>query len=166
MRKYGIENFEISLLEETNNPDEREIFWIEYKKSFKYGYNATLGGDGKKYIDYDVVVATYNELQNMVLTAQKLHISTDTVKTALEVNHISIKSSAEISKDTKGKIINMFSLNEEYIQTFSSLKDAARYLIDNKMTSSVDLKGITTHIRGVANGQRKTAYKHIWKWNE
>lgn len=164
MRKYGIENFEISLLEETNNPDERETFWIEYKKSFKYGYNATLGGDGKKYIDYDVVVATYNELQNMVLTAQKLQISTDTVKTALEVNHIPIKSSAEISRDTTSKVIKMFSLNGDFIQTFPSLKDAARYIISNNYTSSTDLRGISVHIRNTANGKRKTAYQHIWKW--
>ena len=47
MRKYGIEHFHIELLEETDNPEERETFWIEEKQSFKFGYNATLGGDGK-----------------------------------------------------------------------------------------------------------------------
>ena len=45
MRKYGIENFKISLIEETENPEEREIFWIEQKRSFKNGYNATIGVD-------------------------------------------------------------------------------------------------------------------------
>ena len=41
MRKYGLSNFTIELLEETDNPEEREIFWIEQKGSFKHGYNAT-----------------------------------------------------------------------------------------------------------------------------
>ena len=59
MRKYGIEHFHIELIEETDNPEEREVYWIEQKQSFKYGYNATMGGDGRKYIDYDLVVATY-----------------------------------------------------------------------------------------------------------
>ena len=59
MRKYGIEHFHIELIEETDNPEEREVYWIEQKQSFKYGYNATMGGDGQKYIDYDLVVATY-----------------------------------------------------------------------------------------------------------
>lgn len=59
MRKYGTEHFHIELLEETDNPEERETYWIEQLGSFKWGYNATLGGDGKKYIDYDLVVATY-----------------------------------------------------------------------------------------------------------
>ena len=54
MRKYGIEHFHISLIEETDNPEEREKYWIEYYQSFKYGYNATMGGDGKKYIDYNL----------------------------------------------------------------------------------------------------------------
>ena len=52
MRKYGIEHFHISLLEETDDPEEREKYWIEKLDSFKNGYNATTGGDGKKYIDF------------------------------------------------------------------------------------------------------------------
>ena len=64
MRKYGIENFHIELLEETDNPEERETYWIEQKQSFKNGYNATMGGDGRRYIDYDLVIATMsNSLQ-------------------------------------------------------------------------------------------------------
>ena len=62
MRKYGIEHFHIELIEETDNPEEREIYWIEEKQSFKNGYNATLGGDGKKFIDYDLVLHTYSNL--------------------------------------------------------------------------------------------------------
>ena len=67
MRKYGVEHFHIELVEETNSPEEREIYWIEQYGSFKYGYNATMGGDGKKYIDYDLVVATYRERYKMPL---------------------------------------------------------------------------------------------------
>ena len=35
MRKYGVEHFHIELIEETDNPEEREIYWIEKKQSFK-----------------------------------------------------------------------------------------------------------------------------------
>ena len=31
MRKYGLSNFTIEVIEETNNPEERETFWIEQK---------------------------------------------------------------------------------------------------------------------------------------
>ena len=49
MSKYGIANFSISTIEEVDNEllSERERFWIEYYDSYKNGYNATLGGDGR-----------------------------------------------------------------------------------------------------------------------
>lgn len=47
MRKYGLENFSFSILEECEEADlaEREIFWIEKLNSYDEGYNATHGGD-------------------------------------------------------------------------------------------------------------------------
>ena len=67
MRKYGIEHFHIELLEETDNPEEREIYWIEKMRSFKYGYNATYGGDGKKYIDDEKLRKDLVRYQNFVV---------------------------------------------------------------------------------------------------
>jgi hypothetical protein len=55
MNKYGIENFELALIEnaEAELLDERERYWIEYYDTYKNGYNATLGGEGKTLYDYD-----------------------------------------------------------------------------------------------------------------
>ena len=69
--KYGIENFHIELIEETDNPEEREKFWIEQKRSFKNGYNATKGGDGKAYLDYDVLIETYKNTSSEALMTVK-----------------------------------------------------------------------------------------------
>ena len=62
-KKYGIDNFQLSIIEECNDieVDAKEIYWIEYYGSFKYGYNATLGGDGKHYCDYDLIFALYDQ---------------------------------------------------------------------------------------------------------
>ena len=65
MRKYGIEHFHVELIEETNDPEIREIYWIAQKDTYHNGYNATMGGDGKKYLDYDLIIKTYNEVLNM-----------------------------------------------------------------------------------------------------
>ena len=153
MRKYGIEHFHIELLEETDNPEEREIFWIEQKQSFKYGYNATKGGDGKKYIDYDVVVATYEVLQNVQETANKLNSKGGV-----------IKSSTEINREKNSKAIKMFTTNNEFIQAFSSLTEAAKFLINNHYATSIEVRGVAVHIRQCADGKRKTAYKFKWQW--
>ena len=46
MRKYGIENFVFSILEECleNELDEKEQFWIKSLDSYTHGYNMTQGG--------------------------------------------------------------------------------------------------------------------------
>ena len=71
MKKYGIAHFHTELLEETDNPEEREIYWIEQYQSFKSGYNATLGGDGKKYLDYDLIIKNKNLFTS--ISAYKMH---------------------------------------------------------------------------------------------
>ena len=54
MKKYGAENFVIEQLEECSSEivNDREKYWIEFLGSYKYCYNATLGGDGAQYADY------------------------------------------------------------------------------------------------------------------
>ena len=77
MNKYGIENFKLFTIEECSDKivNEREVYWIEFYQSFKNGYNATIGGDGKTYLDYDLICATYKELLNANDVAKKLKIS-------------------------------------------------------------------------------------------
>lgn len=154
MRKYGIENFEISLIEETDNPEEREIYWIEQKRSFKNGYNATLGGDGKKYIDYDLVIATYKEVKSAIDTAKCLHINEETVRKILKSNHIKLYSSQEVNLQKFGNIINQYDMNMNFIQSFPSAREAARAL--NKAGVS--------HITDVCKGKRQSAYGFKWQF--
>lgn len=45
IRKYGIENFDFSILEWAEDYDNREKYWINYYNSYKpYGYNICEGG--------------------------------------------------------------------------------------------------------------------------
>lgn len=165
MRKYGVEFFSIEEIEQTDQPEEREIYWIEFYGTFKNGYNATLGGDGKKYIDYDLVVATYQELQNARKTAEKLNISDDSVFNILKLRNITPCSSAEISIRQFGKITNMYSLDGDFIQSFPSTNAAAEYMVQNKLTGCKK-STIKQHITEVCTGRRKTAAKFKWKYAE
>ena len=161
MRKYGIEHFHIELIEETNNPEERECYWIEQKQSFKYGYNATIGGDGRKYIDYDLVIATYKETQNVAETARRLNIDRSHASSILHLNNVDVLSTNEVNQKRLGKVINQYTLTGEYIQSFPSAKTAADSLGKTTSTS----KGATSHITDVCRGKRKTAYGYIWKFS-
>ena len=160
MKKYGLEHFHIELIEETSQPEERECFWIEQKGSFKNGYNATLGGDGKHYLDYDLVIATYQEVQNVSETARRIGIDVSTVSKVLNSSHISIIPSSEVSQRVTGNIVNQYDLQGNFIQSFPSAKAAATSL--GKITSTS--RGASSHISDVCRGKRKTAYGYIWKF--
>lgn len=167
MKKYGIENFEFSLIEECdeNILSEKEKYWIEYYGSFKNGYNATIGGDGKSYIDYDLVVASYKELKSCIDVAKKLNINESTVRYILKLRQENIISSPEVNKMKYGKTVNMYSKDGKYIKTFPSFSDAGQYLIDNNLTNC-KLSTIRTHISEVCKGKRRTAASFVWKYSE
>lgn len=165
MRKYGIEHFHIELIEETDNPEEREIYWISEKNSYHNGYNATLGGDGKKYIDENQVIQMYQTELNAIKTAEKLGICQDSVLNILKRNNIEIVSSQEINRKTNGKTVVMLSLDDKPIQEFVNMADAARYLIDNHFTNC-KYTTIRYHISEVCNGKRKTTAGFKWQFKD
>lgn len=153
MRKYGAEHFHIELIEETDNPNEREIYWIEQYGSFKKGYNATRGGDGKKYLDYKLIIKTYNEVKNQAEVARLLNISVDSVHNILVNNNINLISGAEVSAKAFGKPVAQLDKNTlEVIKIFPSVIAAENEL------------GIQRHIAAVCNGKRKTAGGYSWKY--
>lgn len=165
MRKYGVENFHIELIEETDNPEEREIYWIEQKRSFKNGYNATMGGDGRKYLDYDLIIATYKEIGIIKEVALKLGVHPDSVSNILHQNNIPILSNKEVHTKLYGKITNMYSLDGKFIKSFPSTNEAARYMVENNLTGCKQTT-IKQHITEVCTGRRKTAAKYKWKYSE
>lgn len=63
MRKYGIDNFYYSILEEIDNEllNERERYWIAHFDTYHNGYNETLGGQGANILELDIdeIVAAY-----------------------------------------------------------------------------------------------------------
>ena len=158
MRKYGIEHFHIELIEETDNPEEREIYWIEALKTFKLGYNATKGGDGRKYIDYDLVISTYKEVGNMRKTAEILNIDFSSVFNILHNKNVEIIPTQQVLS----KAVAMIE-NEEIKKVFSSAIEAGKYIVEIGV-SEADPVGVKSHIVQVCNGKRKTAYGYKWKY--
>lgn len=163
MRKYGIEHFHIQLIEETDNPEEREIYWIKQKNTYHNGYNATLGGDGKKYLDYDLIISIYQKVGNIKETAKTLNISVDSIHRILKENNIYINTAQEVSTNKYGKVTNMYSLDGELIISFPSTNAAAKYMVENNLTNCKKTT-IKQHIYEVCNGKRKTAANFKWKY--
>ena len=158
MNKYGIEHFHIHLIEETDNPEQREKYWIKKKDTFKNGYNATIGGDGKQYLDYNMLITAYKEIQNISEVAKKYHCDNSYLSKILKENGVPILSSQEISRKKYSKPVKQYSLEGEYIQTFPGIRAAGRAL--NKSA------GASAHIGEVCKGKRKTVYGYIWRYAE
>lgn len=164
MKKYGIRNFSIELIEECalNEAETREKYWIEFYGSFKYGYNATLGGDGKAYIDRDLVIKTYQELQTIKSVAKQMSIDEKTIRDILRDNNIIIRQTPEVNKDKYGITVGMYDKEGKFLRMFASYNEAGQWLIDNNLTGC-KLGTIRTHISEVCNGKRKSAAKFVWK---
>ena len=167
MNKYGVEHFQISLIEECPIEilSEREKYWIKELGTYHNGYNATLGGDGKRYIDYDLVISLYNKYQSIIEVAKEMNISKDQAGDILHNNNVSVLNSSEVLRNKKGKRVNMYDLQNNFLKSFLSLGDAANYLIENNLTNC-KFGTNRYHISEVCRGKRKTAAKFIWKFLE
>jgi len=156
MNKYGIEHFHIEPLEECTieQASEREIFWIEYYGSFKNGYNATIGGDGKTYLDYNLIYHTYLYTKNMVQTAKICNCNEDSVSYIAHL-FLTDEQIKAIKKEFFGKSVGMCDIKtNQLLKVFKSASDAARFLGKTRNANS--------HIIDVCKNKRKTAYGYKW----
>lgn len=156
MRKYGIEYFHIELIEETDDPEEREIYWIEQYNSYgSTGYNATLGGDGKKYIDRNEVVQVYQEVQNISETAKITNHDVHQIKEILTDAGIQTLTNKEVTRSLFGKKVIQLDKQNNFIAEFSSLREAGASIGKHHR-----------HIWECCNHERKTAYGYKWCFSE
>lgn len=156
-KKYGIENFSISVVEECSEEvvNEREIYWIEMYGSFKYGYNATCGGDGKRYCDYDLIYALYEEGKNVSEISCITHYDEQTCRVALDNKGITHEMRVKRGREKIIKpVLQLDVCTNEIIGIYSSIQEAYDSL--GKQRSG--------HIASVCNGKRKTAYGYKWRY--
>ena len=166
MNKYGIQHFHIEQLEKCSMEDSnrREVYWIEKLNTYHNGYNATLGGESKRYYNYKEIADKYLELKNQKETAEYFDCDVLTVRKACNNYNIPIISSQELIKQKFSKSVAMLDKNTgEEIKRFTSITEAAHYLADNKIAKKFD-RGIIGHIsQSMKNDKRKSAYGYKWK---
>lgn len=164
MNKYGIEHFSIQQIEECsdNIVNEREKYWIKFYNSYYNGYNATLGGEGRKEYEALIFVENYQNGLTETEIAAKYKCDISTVKRALNLYNICpSKEYQRRAKEQYGK--KCCCIKDNVSMEFSTMMEAARFIKDNNL--SVDtISGIQTHIGQVCNGKRKTAYGYKWQY--
>lgn len=141
IQKYGEDCFYVELLED-NIPEEelseKESYYITMFDSYHNGYNNTLGGDGKRYLEVtdEEVIEIYKESKCIRHTAQKLKISEDSVTLILRNNNIET-----VHPNTKQIIINELNMQ------FTSLRTCCEYLMENGIANCKDWNSVRVAIK-------------------
>ena len=167
IRKYGASSFQIDCIEKVETDKiacERESFWIDFYRSYvgfsdAWGYNATLGGDGKAYISEEEkqdICKSYLNLKNMSLVAQNFQRDVGTVSKILKDNNITVQFVLQnpiIMKDrTTGKIL----------YAFENQCDAGRWIQEQGLTKSTNVKKVSYMIGRAVRKERPTAFGYVW----
>lgn len=158
INKYGIENFKIEQVEECADTilNEREQYWIDYYHSFKTGYNMTKGGDGKPYLDYDLIMQLWNQGLTIKQIHNQTHYDEGSISKVLKNRGIDASIIQKRAHCCHSHKIEMLDIKTgQVIIIFDSLAEAERYL--GKARGSA-------HIREVCLGIRQTAYGHKWRY--
>lgn len=134
IRKYGVDNFSISLIEEVEDEklDEREQYWISEYNTYignNEGYNATLGGEGYSLHDKQQVYLLWDEGKTITEISTLLQIDRSIIRAILQTyENYSITESQQRghallwSKRERRKIYQ-YTLKGEFVKQFSSLAE-------------------------------------------
>lgn len=155
MRKYGIKHFTIELIEETDNPEEREQFWIQYYDSYHNGYNATLGGDGKKFLNYNQIYELWQQGLLVEEISSQLNYDKGQVGKILTELGVSIQMKQKRARQIISHRVAQIDKNTNNILAiYNSVAEAERAM-------SQKSRG---HIGSVCVGKRLSAYGYKWKY--
>lgn len=155
IRKYGEQNFVISLIEETNTPNEREVFWIKELNTFKKGYNATTGGEGTSTIQKDEILEVWEQLGKCSIKTLSQTVGHDYSYLCKLFREWGIIFPHEEWKKQRKKVAQLDRDTLGQIAEFDSLADAAR---------AVGVNPKNSHISQVCDGKRSSAYGFKWRW--
>lgn len=174
IRKYGIDNFDLQILEYCAVPqlNSREQYWIKYFNCKENGYNQTEGGYQSirfiKLTEQDVYMIKHllaeNKLTNKEL-AQQFNVSQSVIQRIntgrmwfdSDMGYPIRKKPIDRTYHYNGTCIEQYDLNNNLIARFISMSEAAKSLEKGNSNS------VAGPISRCCSGLRKSAYGYKWK---
>lgn len=168
--KYGIDSFDLILLEEVEEKElsQRECFWIQKFNTYQNGYNETLGGEGTSLYNKEEIIEQYQKIQCINDVAILFNCDRSTVQRILTTANIPIKENTKIIQERYGNNLTAYNpKTKEKIKSFSSQSQAGEWIIQQQKTTITNIKKLSYVIGRAARGldNRKTAYGYDWKFD-
>lgn len=161
IRKYGIDKFHMIVIEECSDEllDEREIYWIEKYGSFGKGYNATKGGEGRCLYTESEIRGLWDKGYAIYQISKMLHADKASIRSRLKTYKPFIEQRKQRYSETlrkrNSKAVKQYTLDGEYITTFSSMAEAEKQTGVNKSTITL-----------ACQGKCKTAKGFQWRYED
>lgn len=159
LRKYGIENFSFSVLEECeiSELNNKEVEWITKFNSYEEGYNCTRGGDGYLKIDYNKIFSLWNDGRGAKEISEITGIASSHLTSILHSFDISKEEIRERSKMYLRKLVEQYDLSGELIAVYSCAEEAGKL-------SGVNVKNIQLVCQ--KQPEYKSAGGFLWKYTD
>lgn len=176
IRKYGLNNFDFSVLEECSLSElnEREKYWINFYNSYENGYNENLGGEGVKIFTQkfiDQIIFKWEEGYSISQIANFFKKENYTIQHILRkfCNSYSGKESVKRGKayqQSNLSVIYEFNKDNKIINKYSSMSALAKEFKISQQSINSALKacseGIYYHNRYFSFNEN-CDIKDIWK---
>ena len=162
MRKYGVEKFKVSVLEECSEKElpMLERHFIEKFDTINNGYNIALGGKGKPLWDSQTIEEwkrLYEQGTLLKDIAEQYKTHPKTVGNKLRENFgIDTKENSNLSFGIK-----VVGISDSETVSFVSQSDAGRYIKEKKGLNG-NVVGIIRKIGAVRDNPKRTAYGYKW----
>lgn len=160
--KYGVENFTITEIEECDNKDldNREIYWINFYKTYSDGYNCTAGGEGgiKTYEeDIEEIISRYQKGERLDLLCKEFHHDYASIRPHLIAKGLSIDTHAGPKKLAK-RVMKINPADNKCIEIYESISDAARAICPENTSYKSYINGIRRNLN-----KNSIYHKYLWK---
>ena len=156
--KYGIHNFKLELIDTVPLEDENkaEIHYIKYFDTYNNGYNATIGGDGKTYIDRQKIVYLWDKGLTITKIAETLGIDRQYTSKLLKRNsNVDSKDIKKRAIKKESKAVMQLDKAGNLIKIHPSITKAMQSLGKERNDGKISL---------VCRGKRKTTYGFKWQF--
>ena len=130
IKKYGEESFSVIELENCKDEDlnDREIYWIDYYKSYDDGYNLDRGGGGWRKCDDNQISELWNDGYSAGEIADRLGVNRDTITNHIRNIGVSkeevLKRGVQRANKSRVKPVYQYDIDGNYIGEYQSIKEA------------------------------------------